>query len=618
MSERKLRPRPPRAPSTEPIEDDDFEPQEVPSTSKRPSKGKQPVKKARVTKNHSPPPADPQVCPPGQPQPSGATEFHPIIPHTAPHSAYNTLPAYIRNLYALEPENIFRLFLTDNLLKEMAKNTNSYAAEKRGDNEDDDNEEIMRTWKDVTPEEIGQWLGIVLYMGVHVSPAVADYWKHDGMNPSHPITQWMSQTRYEQIKRYFHVASPDAELFDKDRKKRLWHAKVDPVLDQLRKSSKAYRMPSSNVAVDEAMIRCTGRSIDTYKMPSKPIEQGFKFHCLADAGYLYDFLPTSNKEGLDPVPTIPGLTPTGCAVYHLVHQLQRSKYWALYTDNFYTTLALYGRLRHDFKVGACGTARPSSTGFPTELKVPKQQVSNYDYHSTKPMVLRDPTFQEPVGALLWFDNAPVTLMTTIHRLDATVDRVRQKPGAKSTNAKQSGPAFGENQQLEMPIPECVDDYNHFMGGVDRADQLRCYYDCQQTSRRTWWPILFWALDTMVTNAYIIFCDVEGVPKLSHKEFRLQCAWPLIYSGPAPKVSTSNRPAARNVKSSTELPLERLEPHGHLPVHSETKKACWLCRWKRRDEGASKNLPQTRWTCKKCEISLCLSGERNCFEEYHES
>jgi hypothetical protein len=83
--------------------------------------------------------------------------------------------------------------LTDNLLKEMAKNTNSYAAEKRGDNEDDDDEEIMRTWEDVRPEEIGRWLGIVLYMGVHVSPALADYWKHDGLNPSHPITQWMRQ-----------------------------------------------------------------------------------------------------------------------------------------------------------------------------------------------------------------------------------------------------------------------------------------------------------------------------------------------------------------------------------------------------------------------------------------
>jgi hypothetical protein len=116
MSERKLRPRPHRASSTEPTEDNDFEPQEIPSTSKRPSTGKQPVKKVRVTENHSPPPADPQVSPSGQPQRSGAVEFHPIIPHTAPRSAHNTLPAHIRFLYALEPANIFRLFLTNNLL----------------------------------------------------------------------------------------------------------------------------------------------------------------------------------------------------------------------------------------------------------------------------------------------------------------------------------------------------------------------------------------------------------------------------------------------------------------------------------------------------------------------
>jgi hypothetical protein len=66
--------------------------------------------------------------------------------------------------------------------------------------------------------------------------------------------------------KYLYVASLDAEIVDKVAKKRLWHAKVNPVLDQLRESSKALRMPSSNVAVDEAMIRCTGRSVDTYKI----------------------------------------------------------------------------------------------------------------------------------------------------------------------------------------------------------------------------------------------------------------------------------------------------------------------------------------------------------------
>jgi hypothetical protein len=92
---------PHRALSTLPTEDNSFEPQEIPYTSKQPAKGKQPVKNPRITEIHSPPPADPQVSLPGQPQRCGAAEFHPIMPHTAPHSAYNKLPAHVRSLYAL-------------------------------------------------------------------------------------------------------------------------------------------------------------------------------------------------------------------------------------------------------------------------------------------------------------------------------------------------------------------------------------------------------------------------------------------------------------------------------------------------------------------------------------
>jgi hypothetical protein len=68
--------------------------------------------------------------------------------------------------------------------------------------------------------------------------------------------------------------------------RRLWHTKVDLILNQLRESSKAYQMPSTNVSIDEAMIRCTGHSMDTHKMPSTLIQQGFEFHCLADHGYV--------------------------------------------------------------------------------------------------------------------------------------------------------------------------------------------------------------------------------------------------------------------------------------------------------------------------------------------
>jgi hypothetical protein len=95
------------------------------------------------------------------------------------------------------------------------------------------------------------------------------------MNPTYPAAQLMSQTRLEQLKRIFHVFSPNFELVAPS-KRRLRHAKAAS------EKFKAYRMPSTNVSVDKAMIRCTGHSQDTYKMHNKPIQQCFKFYCLAD------------------------------------------------------------------------------------------------------------------------------------------------------------------------------------------------------------------------------------------------------------------------------------------------------------------------------------------------
>jgi hypothetical protein len=234
------------------------------------------------------------------------------MPPKAPiHAAYNTLPFAFKSFIGIEPVDILNLFLTKSLLETMAVNTNTYAAQKIAENKTD----AGRTWEEVTAKELGGWIGIVIYMGVHCSSAIEDYWAHrNGLNPKHPTSDYMSLTRFEQIKRYFHVAASGIPK-ETPGGRRLWHGKVDPILEQLRKSSQAYRVASTNVAVDEAMIRSRGRSKDKYKIPNNPIERGYKFHCLADHGYVWDFHPTSNQCGPDPVPTIDGLTLTGQVVY---------------------------------------------------------------------------------------------------------------------------------------------------------------------------------------------------------------------------------------------------------------------------------------------------------------
>ena len=90
------------------------------------------------------------------------------------------------------------------------------------------------------PDGLAAWIGIVVYMGVHNSPTTRDYWKHDGLNPIHPICDYMSQTRFEEIKRYFRVAPHDAPLNDSTTGKRQWRSEVDPRLGRLRACSKAY------------------------------------------------------------------------------------------------------------------------------------------------------------------------------------------------------------------------------------------------------------------------------------------------------------------------------------------------------------------------------------------
>ena len=122
-----------------------------------------------------------------------------------------------------------------------------------------------------------------------------------------------------------------------------------------------------------------------------------------------------------------------------------------------------------------------------------------------------------------------------------------------------------------------------MGGVGIADQLRSYYNVQPISdRRVWFPTVFFAFDKMITDAYIIFSDIEGTPGMAPKEFRLQVAWGLILDQAltSPMISAQNRSnsqphtiaRATNVTQGTVLPLVRRcsSDCDHLSVHLEKK------------------------------------------------
>lgn len=148
-----------------------------------------------------------------------------------------------------------------------------------------------------------------------------------------------------------------------------------------------------------------------------------------------------------------------------------------------------------------------------------------------------------VCSALWQDKNMVLFLTTIHNLRQLVLANRRKPKKSSTNAIPARKPLGEYEHRKLlPIPQMIDNYNQFMGGVHIADQLRSNYPTHQKGWRTWLPLWFWALDTTVSKCYVI--DKHLTPNQPHKTFRLLLARSLIQLGwSIEKPTTHTSPSA---------------------------------------------------------------------------
>ena len=168
-----------------------------------------------------------------------------------------------------------------------------------------------------------------------------------------------------------------------------------------------------------------------------------------------------------------------------------------------------------------------------------------------------------------------------------------------------------------------------MGGVDIADQLRGYYNCQLTVRRTWFPLLFWLLDTVLVNCSILYCKTTD-ESVKNKVFRLNLAWDLIKStlNDISRVETRDQSYEETVAQyqtqlkgayvtkKFELPVSHLLPGDHFPEWREKRAACIYCRYLAKSTSESSKNQSQLW-CIKCNVPLCCSKTcPNCFKDFH--
>jgi len=151
-------------------------------------------------------------------------------------------------------------------------------------------------------------------------------------------------------------------------------------------------------------------------------------------------------------------------------------------------------------------------------------------------------------------------------------------------------------------PKVIEEYNQYMGGVDKSDQLVTYYGFRRCSKKWWKQAFFHLMELTMVNAYILYC--YNTPKkehMTHLEFALAVARALLDDAhPLPALRYQPPPAA------ADLPL-RLTGR-HFPEPAGSCPDCKIC-----SDRQAGNRKQTQWQCKTCKVAMCIYP---CSERYH--
>ena len=187
-----------------------------------------------------------------------------------------------------------------------------------------------------------------------------------------PIADRITRDRFRDISRYLHFVE-NATLTSRGSPGYDRLGKVRPVIDHLSSRFSDLYDPRREVAVDEAMIKFTGRSTLKQVMPMKPVKRDIKVWALADShnGYFPKFQVFTGKEGS-------GEKQLDQRVVKDLTQHFKGRNHHVFFDIFFTSEKLLRDLAED-DIYTCGTARKDRRGFPPALKTAKLK-NRYGMH----------------------------------------------------------------------------------------------------------------------------------------------------------------------------------------------------------------------------------------------
>ena len=480
------------------------------------------------------------------------------------------------------PLQLFCTFFTDEVWDFLVTETNRYS--KLGLPQ----QRYARPWHDVTVEDMKAFVGLLIIIGILQLPRLEMYWQTESNLIHTPgVSSVISRIRFEQIWRYLHLADNSQD----NKTDKLF--KVRHFVDLVRAQFSENYTLHQPVTIDEAMIPYKGRLSFKQYMKNKPTKWGIKVFVLSDAtnGYIYRLQIYTGKN-------LGSTVEAGLSSRVLLELMTGLDGHQLYTENYYTSPTVYLEL-YENGINCCGTVRTNRRGFPKELikaKRDKPDRGYYDYLSNGPLV-----------AAVWYDRRYVYFLSTMHLGASRGDTVkRRNPDGRS---------------VDVSCPPLLPDYQQYMRGVDRGDQMVGYYNIGRRSKKWWKKVFLYIIECALLNAYLLEKNLEpelhspsmrGRKKRDYLGFRLDVAEQFI--GSHTLSLRSGRPSRLDTADSTTTP--RLDTSlRHYPIQDSKKMKCVVCNTKRLKTGVDIRH-ESRIKCSYCGVFLCMHKDRDCFQKYH--
>jgi len=410
-------------------------------------------------------------------------------------------------------------------------------------------------WKPTDRDEIITFISLVIHTGTIKLNRLNDYWKKHHLFNFTCFSNYMSRDRFLLLLRCFHFAQNPTDHSENIPTDRLF--KIRPLINYFNIKMNNIYYPNKELSLDESMVLWRGRLIFRQYIQNKRHKYGVKLYMLTEPNGL--IIKFAVYTGI--LDDLGGKGHAANVVLHLMSEKLNNGH-SIYMDNFYNSIDLAEQLLQK-KTYCTGTLRSNRKRIPEAVVKSKLKPGE-----TKAM------YSNGVLVGKWKDKRDVMYISTEFKNNLIL--AKNKKGQEKLK------------------PEPIANYNKFMSGIDRQDQMNSYYPFLRKTIRWYKKIGIHVIQMLLLNSYNLYNQSQVGSKMTLYDFRLSILSELLPAFPKPRLDTKRK---------------------HIPKTHEIgkngrvlRKRCCVCAEK-------KIRKDTSYFCPTCpnQPSICLEP---CFAKFH--